>query len=240
MGDVFKVEFPSEELMLEGRLIISDAAGAAKGGSPAAVICHPHPQFGGSMDNNVVYALEEFLTRRGIITLAFNFRGMGRSGGQWDNMQGEVTDVIAALQFIASLPEVDAARVGLAGYSFGGLMALYARARMEKQIVETGADKNGVEHFRPKALALISPMLPVKGWQADEQLKHLFSSPPLTLIIAGTADQFCPLNSIKDLAMQIGPQAKLVIVEGADHFYGGDENDAGGHTAEFMARVLGK
>jgi len=237
MGDVFKVEFPSEELMLEGRLLIEGAAGAASGGSPGAVICHPHPQFGGSMDNNVVYALEEFLAKRGISTLSFNFRGVGRSRGGWDNMKGEVLDVVAALQYLAKKEEVDASRVGLAGYSFGGLMAVYACAKIEEEImVETEAKSN--EHFKPAALALVSPMPPPKGWEGNERLKPLYSSPPLTLVIAGTADRFCPVNSAKDLAVRIGPQARLVIVEGADHFYGNNDEEVGKSVADFMAALI--
>ena len=86
----------------------------------AWVVLHPHPQYGGDMDNHVVMALCEALARRGSTTLRFNFRGTGRSEGAFDDGRGERLDAMAAVE---SLRALGADRIGLAGYSFGAAIA---------------------------------------------------------------------------------------------------------------------
>jgi len=226
------VEIESGSLVLEGRF--RPAPTGAKG-SPAALLCHPHPQFGGSMDNNVIYALEQGFTDQGIATLIFNFRGVGQSQGRYDNMKGEVDDVIAALLYLARRPEIDAGRIVLAGYSFGGLMALLALSRL---LSGAAAKPRTGENFRPCALVLASPMPPARSWQAAAELKAFFASPCPTLVIAGTADRFCPVKSAQELIVLIGPQARLALLEGGDHFYGGLEDQAAQHAADFLAGQL--
>src|SRR3712207_4695272 len=95
---------PSGDITLEGSLHLPEG----KGPFPAVVVCHPHPQYGGDMHNNVVMALVDGVTRRGVAALRFNFRGVGRSGGTYDGGNGEQGDVQAALAHAASLPEIDA------------------------------------------------------------------------------------------------------------------------------------
>lgn len=225
-----KVEFESDGLILSGRLTL----GPGRGFRPGVVICHPHPAFGGSMDNNVVEALESALSGRGFATLAFNFRGVGRSQGAYDNMKGEARDVIAALAFLARQSEVDHQRLGLAGYSFGALMAMFAASE---------SAEDGVEPSRKiplQALALVAPMPPGPVWNRERRLKTLLASPPPTLIVTGTMDRFCPVNSAKDLAAEIGMDSRLMILEGVDHFYWGREDEAALASADFMAGLLGK
>ncbi len=238
MNDREMVEVASGGLTLEGRF----RPGASGRGGPAGgvVICHPHPRFGGSMDNNVVYALESHLASLGLATLCFNFRGVGESEGAWDDMKGEVDDVTGALTWLAKRPELDAARIGIAGYSFGGLMAAYACARIEKAAGAHAKKNDGGLSFRVKALALVSPMPPARGWEADQELGPLYADPPPVIVLSGTADRFCPLKSAQDLAVQIGPEAGLVILEGVDHFYGEADDEAGRRCAEFMARSLAR
>lgn len=233
-----KVNFASGGLTLEGRFASGSAGPVRERGAAGVVICHPHPRFGGSMDNNVVYALEEHWGGRGLATLCFNFRGAGKSEGEWDDMRGEVDDVISALSFLAKRPEVDAERIGLAGYSFGGLMAVKAVSRIEKNIKAREREKKNGDNFRVKALALISPMPPAKGWEAEKELAPFYDNPSPTLIVAGTADRFCPVKSAQDLSIQIGPEARLVIVEGADHFFIGKEDEISAHAAGFMERLI--
>ncbi|HWP99559.1 MAG TPA: CocE/NonD family hydrolase [Vicinamibacterales bacterium] len=126
---------PSADLELEGRLHLPDGAGPFAG----VVVCHPHPQYGGDMRNNVVMTVCAALTAGGFAALRFNFRGVGRSGGAFDGGRGEGLDAAAAVSHLAALPTIDATRMGLAGYSFGALAALAA------------ADA------RLRALALIAP-----------------------------------------------------------------------------------
>ncbi|HUT52715.1 MAG TPA: alpha/beta fold hydrolase [bacterium] len=239
MNEVEIVQVASGGLMLEGRFR-PRAVKRGESGGAGAVICHPHPRFGGSMDNNVVCALEDHLASLGVATLCFNFRGVGGSQGEWDEMRGEVDDVLGALTWLAKRPELDAGRIGLAGYSFGGLMAAYACARIGKAAGERAARNNHGSDFRVKALALVSPMPPARGWEAEKELMPMYAKPPPAIIIAGTADRFCPVKSAQDLAVRIGPEARLVILEGVDHFYGEREDEAGKNCAEFMARSLGR
>jgi uncharacterized protein len=209
---------------LEGRYRRGAGTGA---GSAGVVICHPHPQFGGSMDNNVVEALEDALSARGLATLAFNFRGVGESGGGYDQMRGEVDDVVAALMFLAKRPEIDANRLGLAGYSFGGLMAMLAAARLA-----------GSGSFGPGPAALVSPMAAARPWESVAELRPFYDRPGSTLVITGTADPFCPVKSARDLSVQLGMNARMIIAEGVDHFWAGREAEAAEAAADFFSTAL--
>ncbi len=93
-----------------------------RGQAGGAVICHPHPQFGGSMHNNVVESIEEGFVLSGFSTLRFNFRGVGYSEGTYDEGNGEIRDVVAACTFMRNLIDHEG-RLVLAGYSFGAWVA---------------------------------------------------------------------------------------------------------------------
>jgi uncharacterized protein len=227
------IKFESEGLLLEGRLGLLE-----KLYSLAVIICHPHPQFGGSMNNNVVYALEHQFGKRGFSTLSFNFRGVGESEGEYSEMRGETEDVISALSYLAKKEKTDSNKICLAGYSFGGLMVLYA---MSKIISFSGLSKSkdpASDTPLPGVLALVSPMDPGNGFKEDDWNKPLFTCPPDTFITTGTRDPFCSVNSAKELCVNIGPKARLAIVEGADHFYGQMEYEAAVSAAEFAASVI--
>src|SRR5438093_13365536 len=113
--------FASGVLTLEGALNLPERTPA-----PGIVVCHPHPMYGGDMHNNVVDAVCQTAAADGIVALRFNFRGAGGSEGSYDYGVGEQDDVGAALAYLRELPEVDGARVALAGYSFGAAIALQA------------------------------------------------------------------------------------------------------------------
>ncbi len=228
-----RVQFESEGMLLEGRFQPGAGRGRLQGLSPGVVICHPHPLLGGSMDNNVVYALEDHCMKRGLATLCFNFRGVGRSRGDYDHMRGEVGDVTSALWRLAGRAEVDSTRLGVMGYSFGGLMAAMAASRL---LSENSRDE--LNSLCALALALVSPMAPLKGWEGEESLKPLYKSPPLTLVVTGTKDRYCSVNSARSLAVQVGPEARLVIQEGADHFYMDMEQETAETCADFMTTHL--
>ncbi|MDD5288422.1 MAG: CocE/NonD family hydrolase, partial [Dehalococcoidales bacterium] len=138
------VTFPCGGVQLEGVLHLPEGTGRF----PAVVICHPHPLYGGDMDNNVVVAICSALVKSAIVCLRFNFRGAGDSGGSFGGGVGEQDDVKAALDFLANSPQIDSMRIGLAGYSFGGSVVLPV-ALMDSRV---------------KQLALISPALKEAGW----------------------------------------------------------------------------
>jgi len=186
--------FPCGDIQLEGELSLPEG----KIPFPIVVICHPHPLYGGNMDNNVVMAISSAFLNQPIAVLRFNFRGVGNSGGKFNGGIGEQDDVKSALDFVSKLPEIDRNRVGLAGYSFGGLMALS---------VAMGDD-------RVRQLALVSPALNEKGWA---QFKE-YNLPKF--VIVGDADYMVPFQPFRHL---FGNTKQYQIIAGADHFWIGTE-----------------
>lgn len=108
------VTFPCNELSLEGTLSLPEGTEPF----PGVVVCHPHSLFGGSMDDDVVLAVCEALSRRRIATFRFNFRGVGRSEGKFADGIGEKEDTKAALSFLTGTERIDTARIGICRYSF--------------------------------------------------------------------------------------------------------------------------
>ena len=195
--------FASGDLTLDGSLHLPAATPA-----PGVVVCHPHPQYGGDMENSVVLAVCRALAERGCAALRFNFRGIGRSDGDFDPGQAAQDDACAALAHLASLPEVDAKRIGLVGYSFGAMVAAE---------VASGA---------LQALALVSPPVGM----AD--LRVAWGCP--ALVVAGDGDDFAPADRLHTIAE--APGVELHLVAGADHFWGGYEDELGEPLAEFFGR----
>lgn len=176
--------------LLEARL------GEVAGSSSGYVVCHPHPLYGGDMDNPVVVRAAEVARAGGAATLRFNFRGVGKSGGVHDSGQGEREDVKAAVTALAArLPS--GSRIGIMGYSFGAAMAARA-ARPDS----------------PEApLALIAPPLSMYD------LGFLQAGPGRILLVAGSADPYCPLEALHRLAALTAAETR--VIEGADHFFFG-------------------
>lgn len=165
-----------------------------------AVITHPHPLYGGSMNNNVVWTAARALGARGWSTLRFNFRGVGQSTGAYGGGVAEVEDVAAALTFCqARVP----GPCFLVGYSFGAAVA--ARALMG------GLDAAGA--------VLISPPI------AFMELDFLAETPRLDLIVAGDQDDLCPLADLEALLRDRQPPVDLRVVPLADHFYADREEE---------------
>ena len=114
------VTFLSGDITLEGILSTPRTTGPF----PGVVVCHPHPMYGGDMDNYVVMAMCLGLTEHGLAALRFNFRDVGHSRGVHSRGEGERHDVRAALAFLRGSEVIDSGRIGLAGYSFGASVAL--------------------------------------------------------------------------------------------------------------------
>jgi uncharacterized protein len=191
------VTFTSDSLTLEGLLARPD--GAAD--TPGAVVCHPHPLYGGSMQNNVVDAILDALWQLGYATLRFNFRGVGRSEGEHDGGPGEAADASAALAYLLAQPGVRRSGAIMAGYSFGAMVALQAAlaAANVARIVAVAL---------PVAMGDFSPHAP-----AQEPV----------LLISGDSDSYSPVRKLSELKTRLGAAARLEVIEGADHFFGGCE-----------------
>jgi len=190
------VTFSSGDLTLEGLIAIPAGADAI----PAAVVCHPHPQYGGSMHNNVVEAVLEAFWRRSFATLRFNFRGVGASEGEYGGGQGEADDAIAAMRFLLSRPGIASSGAVMSGYSFGAAVAM--RAGSASKEVDT----------------IVAVALPV----AMDDFSAVAKGGKRLILVAGDRDAYCSEREISELAKTSG--AKLKVLEGADHFFGGYED----------------
>jgi len=172
--------------------------------SLAAVICHPHPLFGGTMHNKVVYQAAKSLDTFGIPTLRFNFRGAGLSEGTHDKGQGELGDVQAAIDFLAG--EFSGATLLVAGFSFGSVVGLRAGCS-DARVTE-----------------LMGLGIPVNG--SDFSFLHNCGKPKL--FVHGANDEFGARDKVEALVGTLPGANELKVVEGADHFFAGhlDQLDA--------------
>ena len=167
----------------------------------AAVVCHPHPLYGGTMHNKVVYRTAQALHRHHVPVLRFNFRGAGLSDGAHDLGRGEQDDVRAALDYLAE--EFPGRPILCAGFSFGSWVGL--RVASEDS----------------RVTALMGLGLPVDSSDATFLRECLKPK----LIIQGSTDPFGSLVNMQALFATIQEPKRLVIIEGADHFFAGKLNE---------------
>jgi len=183
-----------------GRLeaLLNEGAPAA---SHAAVVCHPHPVYGGTMHNKVVFHTMKALNSVGFPVLRFNFRGAGMSQGEHDHGVGEVEDVQAALDWLQRefhLPIV------FAGFSFGAAVGL--RAACSTESVKA-------------AIALGLPVTPIDDRTYDFSFLQSCGKPKL--FVSGARDHFGPPAKLRPLIEALPGANQLKFIEGADHFFEG-------------------
>lgn len=189
-----------------------------------AILCHPHPLYGGTMDNAVLAAIEQALVSRDMAVLRFNFRGVGRSGGEYGEGEKERLDVLAAVAW-ARGREVPRQRLALVGYSFGAAVA--ARALDEL----------------PSEIAYVGVALPADAHM--QGLRGLTDPRRKVLLIAGGQDEIAPperASSIVKARKAAGAATELLVIQGATHFF---ETRAhlravASAVAEFLARLPDK
>jgi uncharacterized protein len=183
-----------------GRLESLLNAGAANA-THAALVCHPHPSYGGTLHNKVVFHTMKALNSLGFPVLRFNFRGAGLSQGEHDHGYGEIEDVRTALDWLDRefhLPLV------FAGFSFGAAVGL--RPACADDRVQA-------------AIGLGIPVLPADERTYDFEFLHTCVKPKL--FISGTRDQFGPRAKLEQLVNSLPEPKKLVLIEAADHFFEG-------------------
>ena len=161
------------------------------------VITHPHPLYGGAMNNPVVETIQSAYQQNGYATLRFNFRGVGGSQGNFDNGRGELDDVRAAIAYVEHM---DVNAVDLAGYSFGAWVNAGVAA-------ESGA-----------SIASMMMVSPPVGFIEFENRNALGC---LKLVVTGSRDEIAPPDQIRDLLPAWNPDAQFEIIDGCDHFYMG-------------------
>src|SRR5215813_3420077 len=202
-----RVTFPVGDIALEGLLWAPPQAPTI-----GVVLCHPHPLYGGDMQNNVVSALADTFQQAGMATLRFNFRGVGRSGGEHGGGEAEVEDVKAAVTYLLSRQAVPT--VVVAGYSFGSMVGLRAGA----------AD--------PRVHKLIGVALPV----GVSDPSFLLDVTKPKLLISGDRDNYSPIPALQGLLAKLPEPKALVTVPGADHFFWGQEEEVAKAAVEFLQK----
>jgi uncharacterized protein len=205
MGGKMKEErvfFKSNGLKIEG--LISESHSRY-----AVVVTHPHPLYGGDMNNNVVESVVRAYGGKGYSTLRFNFRGVGQSDGGYDNGTGEQEDVRAAVAFLAGLGKTS---IDLAGYSFG--------AWVNAQCIESLTDV--------KRMIMVSPPVSFLDFSF---LKYCAK---IGLVIAGSEDDIAPPAMIKDMIPVWNSETEFDIIKGADHFYLGKTGELEGIIGDLI------
>ena len=203
----FPVGEGADALTLEGLLSTSQAP------TLGAVLCHPHPLYGGEMHNNVVSALAYAFQKENIATLRFNFRGVGRSEGAHDEGVAEREDVKAAVTTLLDRQAVST--VVVAGYSFGSMVGLQA-----------GAEDDRVQRLIGVAfpLGLRDPAFLV----------------PVTkpvLFISGDRDTYSPIPDLTELVAKISAPKQLETISGADHFFMAREGEVAQAAVSFLQQT---
>lgn len=168
---------------------------AGEADKPAVVVCHPHPLYGGTMRNKVVYWIARAFEDMGCSVLRFNFRGVEQSEGVWDEGRGEADDVAAAINWLESLNPDKA--LWLAGFSFGtyaGLRAAHQDQRIERMFAVAPA---------------------VSLWSFDFMQEE---TRPLT-VVSGTADEIVPFEEVQAWIKKMPEHIDFHAIDGAGHFF---------------------
>ena len=190
-----EVTFPGPEGRLEGRYQPSKTKDA-----PIALVLHPHPQYGGTMNNKVVYNLYYALHDLGFSVLRFNFRGVGRSQGEYDQGTGELSDAASALDYLQTM-NPGAPQCWVAGFSFGAWIGMQLLLR------------------RPEIVGFVSVSPPANMYD----FSFLAPCPASGLIVNGVNDRVAPQEDVARLVAKLRTQKGVVIshetIEGANHFY---------------------
>ena len=180
---------------IEGRYHHNKAPGA-----PIAILLHPHPQFGGTMNNPIVHALHYSFVERGFSVLRFNFRGVGRSQGSFDHGTGELSDAASALDWLQSYNK-DAKICWIAGVSFGAWISMQLLMR------------------RPEITGFISVAPLAKHYD----FSFLAPCPASGLFVNGDQDSVTPPEAVQSLVSKLKTQKGITIehkvMHGANHFF---------------------
>jgi len=205
-----EVIFNGPEGRIQGRYSHSK-----KPNAPVALILHPHPEQGGNMNNRIVYAMFHAFVNRGFSVLRFNYRGVGRSQGTFDNGQGELTDAATALDWMQSF-NPNAKTCWVAGYSFGAWIGMQLLMR------------------RPEISGFLSVAPPANLYD----FSFLAPCPSSGLFVQGDADELVTEESVAKLAEKISSQKNVEVdyrlVKGADHYFTNSLADMIGHVENYL------
>lgn len=209
-----EIIFNGPEGRLEGRYQPGRTANA-----PIGIVLHPHPQYGGTMNNRVVYHLYQSFLKLGFSVLRFNFRGVGRSQGEFDEGTGELSDAASALDWLQGF-NANASSCWVAGFSFGSWIGMQLLMR------------------RPEIRGFISVAPPANLYD----FTFLAPCPASGLIIQGVVDEIVTPDSVEKLATKLRTQKAItvehVVIKGANHFFEGKLEELAGTVDDYMRRRL--
>jgi uncharacterized protein len=183
----------------------------------AVVFAHPHPQFGGTMHTKAVYQGAKGLARIGCAVLRFNFRGVGRSAGTFDDGEGEKADFKAGLDYMAA--RYPGVHLWAAGFSFGAWVAL-----------EVGADDDRVSAL----IGIAPPVAASVSGQAYTFERTLASTKP-KFFVQGEADEVCPIESMWTFYGKLEEPKELVVIDMANHLFEGQAPEVGEALEDLLA-----
>jgi uncharacterized protein len=192
----------------------------ARGGTaPMALVLHPHPLHGGTMNNKVVYTIYQTFVRRGFSTLRFNFRGVGRSQGSFDRGEGELADAAAALDWLQTY-NPNATSCWVAGYSFGAWIGMQLLMR------------------RPEIDCFVSVSPPANSYD----FAFLAPCPSSGLIVGAEKDEVVPIADIQKLVARLSLQKGITVesrtIKGANHFYHDSLDKLAVDVDKYVAKCL--
>ena len=194
---------------------------AKRRNAPIALVLHLHPQFGGTMNNQIVYQLYYMFAQRGFAVLRFNFRGVGRSQGSFDHGQGELSDAAAALDWVQTV-HPDARACWIAGFSFGAWIGMQLLMR------------------RPE----IEGFLSIAPQPNIYDFSFLAPCPSSGLIIHGDSDKVAPEKDVIGLVDKLKTQKGILIthktVPGANHFFENKVEDLLGACETYVDKRLAR
>ena len=192
-------------------------------GSPraqyCALVCHPHPLYGGTMHNKVVFHTMKELNARGFPVLRFNFRGVGASAGEHDEGRGEVNDVQRALDYLSQRFKLP---IFFAGFSFGAAIGLRAAAP------------------DPRVETLIALGMPMNAEGRQYSHRALVESAKPKLMLSGELDQFATPEQLRAIYAAAAEPKRLAIIPEADHFFTGKLPEMRAALSEWLSEILGQ
>ena len=187
--------------------------------APIAIILHPHPKYGGTMNNRVVYNLHYCFYNLGFSCLRFNFRGVGKSEGEFDEGLGELSDAASALDFL-QIQAPNAPSCWVAGFSFGSWIGMQLLMR------------------RPEISGFIAVSPPAN----TQDFSFLAPCPSSGLIINGNLDRLVPPSEVKSLSEKLKLQKGIKVaheeIEGADHFFTNFEQELSNTVNKYLESRL--
>ncbi len=188
-------------------------------GAPIALVLHPHPLYGGTMNNKIVYRLYHTFVQNGFSVLRFNFRGIGKSQGSYDEGVGELTDAATALDWLQA-QNPDAPTCWIAGFSFGAWISLQLLMR------------------RPEIEGFVAVSPPANLYD----FSFLAPCPAAGLITQGDKDDVVQEELVSKLAGRLGVSVanpvEYKVIHSADHYYRGVEEELSGSVNDYIARRM--